>query len=561
MPVKPLNDQQISAIATHEGIEASMVRTIAEAAVEHDVEPTFLLAVAKRETDFGRGSDYNPTTGLGDRGHGYGIFQLDNRTASHHPLLHKVQHDLSRAANVAAEMLHETLTNGASLIDAAHMYNAGSLRFRSTIGRYEGRTVPYETAVMGWAHEYNTVAQLREHGREPSAAPSPAQTSRAAQDFVNGRIAEAAERFRGMSTRDSATHMGLRNGSLGCAYAVNKVLDAALGRTYGENPLVATSVMADLRRHGTEVDQNHVRPGDIAIKLPSHGELHGHIGIVTRGGEHPNILNNSSRHGSLTNDDSPSAFSKNYVTGRREDRVVFLRIDPASVDLAYARTHPVPEHPLGPANAPPNPTRWDEHRAGGDTLERRQPANHTHTHHTVRRPAVSDATVRNDDIVHGEIRNGHRIETHAELKAKNAIMSEAIRDARAGNALRFHFVGNGRESGREIARQNEKFQHAIEQNLPPGAVARFVGLDHENGHEASLVDRAKNAVERLEKGVEASVKDAVGAAKQWTPEMPFDQFEKVFARLRGGAAQEPSHPAAVQHQTKTPPEHGVDLGR
>jgi hypothetical protein len=364
MPSTPLTDQQITAIANQEGISPDLVRQISNAAVAHGIPPTTLLAVAKRETDFGRGVGFDAVTGRGDSGHGYGIFQLDDRTASHAPLLAQVQHDPGKAADVAAAMLAQILNDGHGMRDALHIYNHGSLGGRTTRGTFEGRTVDYETAVTGWAHEYDVTAGIatpaRKEARSPAATPGD-------QMLVNSRIAEAAEKLRGMSTRDAQTHHPeLENGNVACAYSVNKILETALGRTYGENREYVPSLMADLRRNGHEIAAADVQPGDIAIKLPSHGERHGHIGVVTRGGASPYILNNSSSHGSLTREDSPAAFSRNDVTGRDEDQVIYIRIDPRSVDLAYVRATSIPERVLGPDNAPPNARAWSEHLPGNN---------------------------------------------------------------------------------------------------------------------------------------------------------------------------------------------------
>ena len=359
MPATPLNEKQIDTIAAKERIDPDLVRSISTAAVNHGISPTTLLAVAKRETDFGRGAGFDATTGRGDFGHGYGLFQLDDRTREHGPSLSLVQHDPAKAADVAASMLAQSLSAGHDMHDALHIYNHGGLGGHTTRGSFEGRNVDYETAVLDWSHQYEVAVGLP----SPVRAEQQPTIHAADQYLVNSRIAEAAEKMRGMSTRDAQTHhRELENGNVACAYSVNKILDTALGRTYGDNKEYVPSLMADLRRHGHEIKANEVEPGDIAIKLPGHGERHGHIGVVTRGGESPRILNNSSSRGSLTNEDSPEKFSRNYVTKRQDDTVVYLRIDPASVDLKHVRATPIPKQVLGPENAPPNPTSWSEHR-------------------------------------------------------------------------------------------------------------------------------------------------------------------------------------------------------
>ena len=552
----PLDERQIANIAAHEGIDPALVRSISNAAVANDVSPTLLLAVAKRETDFGRGSGYNATTGLGDHGHGFGMFQLDNRTPAHGPLLAEVQHDPGRAAEVAASMLHESLQRGLSAIDAVHVYNSGSLHRQSTRGVFDGHSVPYETAVVGWAHEFDVAAGLAAPQRARESQP----VTQADQAFVNERIHEAAEKMRGMSTHTAQTHDSrLGDGHVACAYSVNQVLDTALGRTYGANPLSVTSVMADLKRHGTEIDPHDIRPGDIAIKEAGRGEAHGHIGIVTQAGEDPRILNNSSGRGSLSNNSTPSDFAQNYEHKGVKHHVVYYRVDPASVDLAYAKAHTIPEHVLGADHAPPHVGNWVEHKP--TVGQGRGAAVASPSHDISHTPPKDDRSTRGYQVIHGEIRAGHLVETPEELHLKNAIMAEAVRDARAGETLDVRFVGNGRETAREVALQNEKLQHAIEAHLPAGAMPHLVkpGEHHEATTSSSGTKSVSDTVDKVIERVESGAKQLAADVASWKPDMSFEHFEKLMTRARGGIA--PETHASPELTRAQLPERAPDIGR
>lgn len=249
------------------------------------------------------------------------------------------------------------------------------------------------------------------------------------QQAVNERIAASASHLRGMSTRDSATHHPeLENGNVACAYAVNQVLEGALGRKYGTNPEYVPSVTADLRKHGREVAQADTRPGDIAVRLPSHGEAHGHIGIVVSGGPEPHILSNSSSRGAFDSDQTPAAFGRNYLTGGH-DQVVFLRLDPDSVHLEQS--------PNGASSASRKPVRTE-------------------------RSSRTDFTRPEDPKILGETRHGQLIESPEELATKNALLDRAVGEAKHGVKPSFRFVGDERESIAEVARQNVKLDHAVE---------------------------------------------------------------------------------------------------
>ncbi len=313
--------------------------------------------------------------------------------------------------------------------------------------------------VKHWIPEASAVPEA---GREPRpAAQDRAAMSLGDQELVNSRIADVAGKLYGMSTHDAQTHHSeLENGNLACAYSVNKVLETALGRTYGgANTESVPSVMADLERHGKEIPAADVQPGDIAIKLPSHGESHGHIGIVTQGGPDPVILNNSSSRGSFTNQDTPAQFSYNYVTHKQQDQVVYLRIDPNSVDLDKLRETPIPEKLLGPDNAPPIGALPIRARAPEPTQQGKPAA-----------PEVSSLPAWH---LSGETRNGILVESKSVLDQKNALLQLAIDGAKNGHTPGFAFTATPGESKQTVEMQNQFLDRAVAMHLPPTERAAF----------------------------------------------------------------------------------------
>lgn len=100
---------------------------IVTAAQKHGLEPKFLKAVGYKETRLGTGAGYDRKTNRGDGGHGYGIFQLDDRTPGREHLLPKVASDPGAAADTAAQMLSNLLKQyGGDKRKALAAYNAGS---------------------------------------------------------------------------------------------------------------------------------------------------------------------------------------------------------------------------------------------------------------------------------------------------------------------------------------------------------------------------------------------------------------------------------------------------
>ena len=100
---------------------------ITTAAQKHGLDPKLLKAVGYKETRLGTGAGYDRNTQRGDGGHGYGMFQLDDRTAGREAMLPKVAADPAYAADVAASMLSNLLKQyGGDKRKALAAYNAGS---------------------------------------------------------------------------------------------------------------------------------------------------------------------------------------------------------------------------------------------------------------------------------------------------------------------------------------------------------------------------------------------------------------------------------------------------
>jgi peptidoglycan hydrolase-like protein with peptidoglycan-binding domain len=106
------------------------------------------------------------------------------------------------------------------------------------------------------------------------------QTATAAKDF-NAAIAAAAESYRGTSTAK-----GPDGGNLACAWAVNNILQQAIGRKIGANTNYVPSVLAGVKLVGQSIPQAEAKAGDIVIAPNT-----GHIGIYLGGGR---VLSNSS---------------------------------------------------------------------------------------------------------------------------------------------------------------------------------------------------------------------------------------------------------------------------
>ena len=105
-----------------------------------------------------------------------------------------------------------------------------------------------------------------------------------------------------------------------------------------------------------------------------------------------------------------------------------------------------------------------------------------------------------------------------------------------GETLDVRFVGNGRETAREVALQNEKLQHAIEAHLPAGAMPHLVkpGEHHEATTSSSGTKSVSDTVDKVIERVESGAKQLAADVASWKPDMSFEHFEKLMTRARGG---------------------------
>lgn len=149
-------------------------------------------------------------------------------------------------------------------------YGSGSGYWPQTQSRYSTYTAPVPTP--------------------PTSVPTVTDDDRGR--LTGEHIARTALRFFNRSSAD-----GPDNGNLACAYMVNKVLMAALEKTYGDDPDTVNSVRMDiLRQGGLLIPVTMARPGDIALSynqraLMGLGGGTAHIGIYI---DRDRILANSS---------------------------------------------------------------------------------------------------------------------------------------------------------------------------------------------------------------------------------------------------------------------------
>lgn len=145
----------------------------------------------------------------------------------------------------------------------------------------------------------------------PTASPVPPPISEEERGRLTGeRIAHTALRFFNRSSED-----GPDRGNLACAYMVNKVLMAALGKTYGEDPDTVNSVRMDMLRQGGQlIPATMARAGDIALSynqqaLMGMGGGTAHIGIYV---DRHRILANSSERRQFNQVFTPESFARLY---------------------------------------------------------------------------------------------------------------------------------------------------------------------------------------------------------------------------------------------------------
>jgi hypothetical protein len=124
------------------------------------------------------------------------------------------------------------------------------------------------------------------------------------------KIADEASRF-----WDQSSASGPDGGNLACAFMVNKVLERALGHSYGADPDTVNSVRDDiLQRGGRIVSISQTQPGDLALSfneaaLKNIGGATAHIGIFLS----PSlIIANSSKNRRFNQIMTPFQFSQLY---------------------------------------------------------------------------------------------------------------------------------------------------------------------------------------------------------------------------------------------------------
>ena len=112
-------------------------------------------------------------------------------------------------------------------------------------------------------------------------APAQQNNANSSSGNLNERIAAATQAYRGTNTS-----AGPGGGNLACAWAVNNILQRAIGRKIGSNTNYVPSVESALKGQAQQIPVGQAIPGDIAVSSNT-----GHIGIVVRSGR---ILSNSS---------------------------------------------------------------------------------------------------------------------------------------------------------------------------------------------------------------------------------------------------------------------------
>lgn len=125
----------------------------------------------------------------------------------------------------------------------------------------------------------------------PGTATAPNPNASAAIQAASGSLAKMLAAA--LAARGQSSSMGPSGGRLACAYMVNKVvLKPALGRTYGENTNLVTSVIGAMKSEGwADVSASQAPPGAICAAWNGSG---GHVGIIIRSGSDPMSLSNSS---------------------------------------------------------------------------------------------------------------------------------------------------------------------------------------------------------------------------------------------------------------------------
>jgi len=159
---------------------------IAQAAVRHSVDPLLLSAVAAQETG-GPGSNAGRNI-VGDRGHGHGVFQIDDRW---HAFAQTAQAmDPSANADYAAGLLQRLLQKyGGNAHAALSAYNAGSPDATGTVTDWGGgRRLGYADSVM---RHYEKLSG--------SGTPTPIGGAATASQLTDELLAEAPTSFQSIN--------------------------------------------------------------------------------------------------------------------------------------------------------------------------------------------------------------------------------------------------------------------------------------------------------------------------------------------------------------------------
>lgn len=129
------------------GMAQSDWDTLVKVGAEKGINPHLLAAVDQRESSYGATLD---PSGRGDGGHGYGRFQLDDRTPGRGGMLGRARLDYGYAASIAANMLNNDLaaTHG-DLQSALNMYNSGQATDAGSHGGNYGSDVSKRFIEMG----------------------------------------------------------------------------------------------------------------------------------------------------------------------------------------------------------------------------------------------------------------------------------------------------------------------------------------------------------------------------------------------------------------------------
>lgn len=128
------------------------------------------------------------------------------------------------------------------------------------------------------------LAAVHSLGAEEAAAhsmaavpPHPPQN----QDEVNAAIYNMAiAQVNNLSSADAPDTDG---GNLACAWAVNRIVEMAIGHEVGGGLSTIAMHEALVNGSGTEVEDGEVAPPGSIIISPSEGSKHGHVGILGQG--------------------------------------------------------------------------------------------------------------------------------------------------------------------------------------------------------------------------------------------------------------------------------------